>query len=72
MTGPFTRATVANVAKIEVATLRYWEREFPEHLPQNGFYSAKHLGTVQEIKRLLRDELISLKGVGYRLGERAK
>jgi DNA-binding transcriptional MerR regulator len=51
----------------EQHTLRYWEKEFEELKPKknrggNRIYSSKDLLIIKLIKKLLREEKLSLKG----------
>ncbi len=51
----------------EQHTLRYWEKEFEELKPKknrggNRIYSSKDLLTIKLIKKLLREDKLSLKG----------
>jgi len=51
----------------EQHTLRYWEKEFEELKPKknrggNRIYSSKDLIIIKLIKKLLREEKLSLKG----------
>lgn len=61
-------SVAAEITGIEVHTLRYWEREFPEHLyplrTQGGQrrYRAEDIQTVFLLKRLLREEMFSIAG----------
>jgi len=59
---------VSKLYRISSYTLRYWEKEFDGILNPNRTkggqrrYSKKCLRTVDEIKRLLKEELYSIKG----------
>lgn len=56
----------------EQHTLRYWEKEFAELKPKknrggNRIYSSKDLLIIKLIKKLLREEKLSLKGAKEQL-----
>ncbi|MBL8059166.1 MAG: MerR family transcriptional regulator [Chthonomonas sp.] len=56
------------ITGVEVHTLRYWEREFPEFLYPTRTdggqrrYRPEDIQTVFTLKRLLRDEMFSIAG----------
>lgn len=52
--------------------LRYWEKEFPQLSPKknrggNRIYSPKDIALIREIKSMLRDGKLSLKGAKERI-----
>lgn len=61
-------SVAGEITGIEVHTLRYWEREFPEYLrpvrTEGGQrrYRAEDIQTVFLLKRLLREEMFSIAG----------
>ncbi len=67
--------SISEVSKIvdeEQHILRYWEKEFALLKPRknragNRIYSAKDIKVVEAIKRLLRQDKLSLKGAKERL-----
>lgn len=62
--------SISEVSKLvdeEQHILRYWEKEFDQLKPKknrggNRIYSDKDIKLIQQIKQLLRDEKLSLKG----------
>jgi DNA-binding transcriptional MerR regulator len=61
-------SVASGITGVEVHTLRYWEREFPQHLhpirTQGGQrrYRPEDIQNVFRIKRLLKDEMFSIAG----------
>lgn len=61
-------SSVSKITGIEVYTLRYWEREFPEYLnpPRTDGgqrrYRPSDIQKVFTLKRLLREEMFSIAG----------
>ncbi|MCX7736393.1 MAG: MerR family transcriptional regulator [Candidatus Kapabacteria bacterium] len=58
---------ICELVNEEQHTLRYWEKEFEELKPKknrggNRIYSSKDLLIIKFIKKLLREEKLSLKG----------
>ncbi|MBM2814709.1 MAG: MerR family transcriptional regulator [Ignavibacteria bacterium] len=63
----YSISEVCSILNEEQYTLRYWEKEFGILNPKknrggNRIYSEKDLFVAKVIKRLLRDEKLSLKG----------
>ncbi|MDX9791490.1 MAG: MerR family transcriptional regulator, partial [Candidatus Kapabacteria bacterium] len=62
--------SISEVSKLvdeEQHILRYWEKEFGEIKPRknragNRVYSIRDLYVIKTVKKLLRDEKLSLKG----------
>ena len=60
---------VAEIIEVPIHTLRYWERMFKEELnpyrSRGGQrrYSERDVEKIREVKRLLKDEGYSIKGV---------
>lgn len=61
-------SAASNITGVEVHTLRYWEREFPDFLDpmrtEGGQrrYCPEDIQVVFSLKRLLRDEMFSIAG----------
>ena len=61
-------SVASGITGVEVHTLRYWEREFPQYLhpirTQGGQrrYRPEDIQNVFRIKRLLKDEMFSIAG----------
>jgi DNA-binding transcriptional MerR regulator len=59
---------VAKICEVPVHTIRYWEREFYDHLrPERTLgkqrrYSDRDIATILEIKKLLWGQRFSIKG----------
>lgn len=68
-------SVAAEITGIEIYTLRYWEKEFPEYLQPvrtsggQRRYRARDIQTVFLLKRLLRDEMFSIAGAKKALKE---
>lgn len=66
------------ITGVEVHTLRYWEREFPEFLNPlrtdggQRRYRPGDIQTVFTLKRLLRDEMFSIAGARRALREQLR
>lgn len=66
------------ITGVEVHTLRYWEREFPEFLNPlrtdggQRRYRPGDIQTVFTLKRLLRDEMFSIAGARKSLREQLR
>ena len=67
----------SQITGIEVYTLRYWEREFPDFLQPirtaggQRRYRTDDIQTVFLLKRLLREEMFSIAGARKVLQQRA-
>jgi DNA-binding transcriptional MerR regulator len=67
--------SISEVSKIvdeEQHILRYWEKEFDQLTPRkrtggNRAYSDKDIAIIKIIKKLLREEMLSLKGAREKL-----
>lgn len=65
----------STITGVEVHTLRYWEREFPEFLQPirtsggQRRYRPQDIQTVFHLKRLLREEMFSISGARKALRE---
>ncbi len=61
-------SVASNITGIEVYTLRYWEREFPEFLRPTRTsggqrrFRPEDIQTIFTLKRLLREEMYSIAG----------
>lgn len=61
-------SAASKITGIEVHTLRYWEREFEEHLHPvrtpggQRRYRTEDIQTIFLLKRLLREEMFSIAG----------
>ncbi len=68
----------STITGVEVHTLRYWEREFPEFLHPvrtsggQRRYRPQDIQTVFLLKRLLREEMFSIAGARKALLEHFK
>lgn len=63
---------VCDLVSEEQHTLRYWEKEFEELKPKknrggNRIYSTRDLLVIKLIKKMLRDDKLSLKGAKEQL-----
>lgn len=63
---------VAELIDEEPHILRYWEKEFPNLRPKKyrggkRAYSAKDIAVLKHIKKLLREDMLSLKGARERM-----
>lgn len=63
----YSISEISGLVDEEQHILRYWEKEFKQLNPRknsagNRKYSQKDLETIQLIKKLLRDDKLSLKG----------
>lgn len=63
----FSISEISGLVQEEQHILRYWEKEFEQLKPKknrggNRTYSQKDLFIVRTIKKLIRDEKLSLKG----------
>lgn len=73
MKGTVSISVASAMTGIQVPTLKFWEQEFSEHLKPSRTvggqrrYSPEDIHVVFTIKRLLRDELMSLKGAARQL-----
>ena len=71
-------SVASTITGVEVHTLRYWEREFPEFLyparTDGGQrrYRPQDIQTVFLLKRLLREEMFSIAGARKALREHFK
>ncbi len=68
----YSISEVSKIADEEQHILRYWEKEFALLKPRknragNRIYSAKDIKVVKAIKKLLRQDKLSLKGAKERL-----
>ncbi|MFA7627146.1 MAG: MerR family transcriptional regulator [Candidatus Kapaibacterium sp.] len=69
--------SISEVSKLvdeEQHILRYWEKEFGEIKPRknragNRVYSIRDLNVIKTVKKLLRDEKLSLKGAKEKIKE---
>lgn len=67
---------VSKITGVSLTTLRYWEREFSTFLSPTRsiggqrMYSPKDVSTIFAIKKLLREDLFSIKGAKVRLARR--
>ncbi len=68
-------SVASEITSIEIYTLRYWEREFPEFLNPirtsggQRRYRPSDIQTVFLLKRLLREEMFSIAGARKTLKE---
>lgn len=68
-------SVAAEITGIEIYTLRYWEKEFPEYLQPvrtsggQRRYRPLDIQTVFLLKRLLREEMFSIAGAKRALKE---
>lgn len=64
---------VSTILQTEVSTIRYWEKEFSEHLNincakgQRVRYTEEHLEIFGQIKELLYTEMYTIKGAKRRM-----
>ncbi|MFH1051079.1 MAG: MerR family transcriptional regulator [bacterium] len=70
----YSISEVCQLVDEEQHILRYWEKEFPQLKPKknrggNRIYSEKDVFLINSIKKLLRDEKISLKNAKEKLSE---
>lgn len=68
----FRIGEVSRIIGVEPYVLRYWESEFPQIRPvradsKQRTYQKKDLELIQEIKRLLYEEKLTLEGARKRL-----
>jgi DNA-binding transcriptional MerR regulator len=71
----FRIGEVSRIVGVEPYVLRYWEAEFPQVRPgradsKQRIYQKKDLELLLEIKRLLYEEKLTIKGARKRLQER--
>ena len=68
----FRIGEVSSIIGVEPYVLRYWEGEFPQIRPSRTdtnqrIYQKKDLEIIEEIKRLLYEEKMTIKGAKQRL-----
>ena len=68
----YSISEVSEIVDEEQHILRYWEKEFDSLKPKknrggNRIYSMKDLALIKAIKKLLRDDKLSLKGAKEQL-----
>ena len=68
----FRIGEVSRLTSLEPYVLRYWESEFPQIRPRRAdsnqrTYRKEDLETILEIKRLLYEEKLTIKGAKQRL-----
>ena len=73
----FRIGEVSRIIGVEPYVLRYWESEFPQIRPRRAdtnqrTYQKKDLELIQEIKRLLYDEKLTIEGARKRLTKKKK
>ncbi|MCD6262469.1 MAG: MerR family transcriptional regulator [Deltaproteobacteria bacterium] len=71
----FRIGETSKIVGVEPSVLRYWEKEFPQIRPQRAdsrqrTYQKKDLEILLEIKRLLYEEKMTIKGAKQRLQRR--
>ena len=71
----FRIGEVSHLTSLEPYVLRYWESEFPQIRPRRAdsnqrTYRKEDLETILEIKRLLYEEKLTIKGAKQRLKQK--
>ncbi len=71
----FRIGEVSRLTSLEPYVLRYWESEFPQIRPRRAdsnqrTYRKEDLETILEIKRLLYEEKLTIKGAKQRLKQK--
>ncbi len=71
----FRIGEASRIIGVEPYVLRYWEKEFPQLRPRRAdstqrTYRRKDLEILLEIKRLLYEEKMTIKGARQRLGQK--
>ncbi len=71
----FRIGETSKIVGVEPSVLRYWEKEFPQIRPQRAdsrqrTYQKKDLKILLEIKRLLYEEKMTIKGAKQRLRQK--
>ncbi len=71
----FRIGETSKIVGVEPSVLRYWEKEFPQIRPQRAdsrqrTYQKKDLEILLEIKRLLYEEKMTIKGAKRRLQQK--
>jgi len=71
----FRIGEVSRIIGVEPYVLRYWESEFPQIRPVRAdtnqrTYQKKDLELIQEIKRLLYEEKLTIEGARQRLKQK--
>jgi DNA-binding transcriptional MerR regulator len=61
----FRIGEASRIVGVEPYVLRYWESEFPQIRPRRA--DSNHLETILEIKRLLYEEKLTIRGAKRRL-----
>ncbi len=73
----FRIGEVSRIVGVEPYVLRYWESVFPQIHPARAdtnqrTYQRKDLDTIMEIKRLLYEEKLTIRGARQRLKEKGQ
>ncbi len=73
----FRIGEVSKIVGVEPYVLRYWEKEFPQLRPRRSdsrhrTYQKKDIELLLEIKRLLYEEKMTIKGAKKKLKEKEK
>lgn len=71
----YSISEVATMFQVKISTLRFWEKEIEQLKPKRNdkktrFYSKEDIQTIKQIKYLIDDQKLTLKGVKEKLSEK--